>query len=267
MNTLRNLNGFTDSPIIPGEIRREEPAHTFNDNGGLSGFHHFEEAEEGSGKAKMIGGALVVALLLGATGIYAYTGSGTKAAHQAPAASVASNMAAPIQTAPVAQAAPSSEAASSTPSPYDAAADETAKTVSSDTDSAQSDVKPVNTARGPAKDSERNAAGASQTAELNKDSSAADRATQNGSVAVPMPAAPSSSVAETVPVDNSAAMPLPAPPAPPAASLAANGQTSPTTGEPTQDAPAAQAVAPEAAPAAPVTPAPQADPATPAQPQ
>ena len=77
MTDLRN-NGFSDSaPIMSEEIRRTDSGfgeqHVLNDNGGLSGFHHFEEEEEGGSKAKLIGGALVVALLLGAAGIYAYT--------------------------------------------------------------------------------------------------------------------------------------------------------------------------------------------------
>lgn len=70
MSDLRN-NSFDDAaPVtMSEEIRRENISeqHVLNDNGGLSGFHHFEEEEEGSNKAKMIGGALVVALLLGAT--------------------------------------------------------------------------------------------------------------------------------------------------------------------------------------------------------
>src|ERR1700744_3641754 len=126
MSDLRN-NGFSDAaPVnMSEEIRRENSfgeQHVLNDNGGLSGFHHFEEEEEGSNKAKMIGGALVVALLLGAAGIYAYTGTGSAPAQMAAAkapTTVAANTPAPIQTAPVAPPAaapaPQSDTASNVP--------------------------------------------------------------------------------------------------------------------------------------------------------
>jgi hypothetical protein len=268
MTDLRN-NGFSDSaPIVSEEILRTDNGfgeqHVLNDNGGLSGFHHFEEAEEGGNKGKLIGGALVVALLLGAAGIYAYTGSGSTPvtmAAKAPASSVASNTPAPIQTAPIAApaAAPASDATSgtTTKSPYDAAP---AASAPADTAGATPDVKadkPVKSARAHVMkdDASQNSAEAQQTAQLNKDNSAADRATKNGSVAVPLPAAS--------PSDTASATPLPTPPAPPASSVASNGQ--PVTSEsstPAQDVPAAPAVTPEQQPA---TPAPQPDQA--AQPQ
>ena len=53
------MTGFRDddfSASMPAsdEIRQEGWAekHVLIDNGGLSSFHHFEEEEEGSGKAK-----------------------------------------------------------------------------------------------------------------------------------------------------------------------------------------------------------------------
>jgi hypothetical protein len=302
MSDLRN-DGFNDSApaTMSEEIRREnlDERHVLNDNGGLSSFHQFEEEEEGSNKAKMIGGALVVALLLGAAGIYAYTGSGSApsqmASAQPKATTVASNAPAPIQTAPIAPPdaapAPQSDTASSVPakSPYDAApvAGTTSKTASTDTDSVKPDVKPVKTARAHVSktkdEAAQNSAEAEQTAQLNKDSGAADRATRNGSVAVPLSQAPSSvagnppaassndmaAAAPAAPSDSSAT-PLPAPPAPPASSMASNGQAvAPQSGTPAQDIPPAPAVTPEqaapSAPAAPATPAPQADQA--AQPQ
>lgn len=289
MSDLRN-NSFDESaPVVMSEeIRRENgfgEQHVLNDNGGLSGFHHFEEEEEGSNKAKMFGGALVVALLLGAAGIYAYTGTGSGAAPNQMAASkapttVASNTPAPVQTAPIAPPAVApaaqTDTASNAPakSPYDSApaAGTTSKTASTDTDS----VKPVKTARAHASkgdDAAQNSAESEQTAQLNKDN-AADRATKNGSVAVPLSQAPSSDVAVATPAaPSSDATPLPTPPAPPASSVASNGQpiVAPQSGTTAQDIPAAPAVTPEqAAPAtpaqaAPVTPAPQADQA--AQPQ
>ena len=81
---------------MPEEVRRADTGfgekHVLHDNGGLSSFHHFEEEEKGSGVGKLMGGALVVALLLGAAGIYAYTGSApVTVASKAPASSVASN--------------------------------------------------------------------------------------------------------------------------------------------------------------------------------
>ena len=209
MSDLRNPNGFNSAPMAPEEIREEIRAteagfgekHTIVDNGGLSSVHHFEEEEEGSGKAKMIGGGLVVALLLGAAGLYAFTGSGSApVAMKAPASSVASNV--PMQTAPAtppaAMPAPASDVAANTPadsgttakSPYDAAP--TAKAPASDTASVAPDMKadkPVKTARAAkAKDAAVDQAESQQTAQLNK---AADLATKNGSVPVPLPATPS----------------------------------------------------------------------------
>ena len=109
MSDFRN-NGSNDSaPIAQEEIRRDEiigGQHGLNDNGGLSRFHHFDEEEEAGSRGKLIGGALVVALLLGAAGVYMYAGSTpatqTVAAVQPKAAtsSMASNVPAPIQTAP-----------------------------------------------------------------------------------------------------------------------------------------------------------------------
>jgi hypothetical protein len=266
MTDLRN-NGFSDSaPIMSEEIRRTDSGfgeqHVLNDNGGLSGFHHFEEAEEGGNKGKLIGGALVVALLLGAAGIYAYTGTGSAPvtmAAKAPASSVASNAPAPIQTAPIAApaAAPDAASGTTTKSPYDAAP---AASAPADTASATPDVKadkPVKSARAHVMkdDAAQNSAEADQTAQLNKDNSAADRATKNGSVAVPLPAAS--------PSDTASATPLPTPPAPPASSVASTAQpVAPESGTPAQDVPAAPAVTPEQQPA---TPAPQPDQA--AQPQ
>jgi hypothetical protein len=197
---------------------------------------------------------------------------------------VASNTPAPVQTAPIAPPAVApaaqTDTASNAPakSPYDAApaAGMTSKTASTDTDSVKPDVKPVKTARAHVSkgdDAAQNSAESEQTAQLNKDN-AADRATKNGSVAVPLSQAPSSDVAVGTPVaPSSDATPLPTPPAPPASSVASNGQpmVAPQSGTTAQDIPAAPAVTPEqAAPAtpaqaAPVAPAPQADQA--AQPQ
>lgn len=210
MSNLRNSNGFNAAPMAPDEIRVTETGfgekHTLIDNGGLSRFHHFEEEEEGSGKAKIIGGGLVVALLLGAAGLYAFTGSGSApVAMKAPASSVASN--APMQTAlvtpPAATPAPTSDVAANMPdasgttakSPYDAAP--VAKAPVSDTASAAPDGKvdkPVKTARaGKTKDGAVvNQTESEQTAQLNK---AADLATKDGSVPVPLPTPPASSVA------------------------------------------------------------------------
>ena len=259
MNELRN-NGFRDSaPMVSEEIRRTDTGfgekHVLNDNGGLSGFHHFEEEEKGSNKAKLMGGALVVALLLGAAGIYTYTGSApTIVASKAPASSVVSNTPAPIQTAPMTAPATAPDASGMTAkSPYDAAP---AASAPSDTASTAPDVKadkPVKSARARTvkDDAAQNTAEAGQTAQLNKDNSAADRATKNGSVAVPL------------------ATPLPTPPAPPASSVASTGQpvapeaSAPEASAPAQDIPAAPAVTPEQQPAQ--APAPQPDQA--AQPQ
>ncbi len=213
MSNLRNSNGFNAAPMAPDEIRVTETGfggkHTLIDNGGLSGFHHFEEEEEGSGKAKMIGGGLVVALLLGAAGLYAFTGS-APVTMKAPASSVALN--APMQSAPAtppaAMPAPDvaanmpatpDAAASTAKSPYDAAP--AAKASASDTASAAPDVKadkPVKTARvGKIKDvAALSQAESDQTAQLNK---AADLATKNGTVRVPPPATPS--VAGNTPAD------------------------------------------------------------------
>src|SRR5580704_7997915 len=99
MTDFRN-NGFNASTPVATEGFGEK--HVLNDNGGLSGFHHFEEEEEGSGRAKLIGGALVVALLMGGAGLYMFSGSSTSANMpvKAPAQTVASNAPAPVQTAP-----------------------------------------------------------------------------------------------------------------------------------------------------------------------
>ena len=107
------------------------------------------------------------------------------------------------------------------------------------TASAAPDVKadkPVKSARTRTvkDDAAQNTAEVEQTAQLNKDNSAADRATKNGSVAVPLPAAS--------PSDTASATPLPTPPAPPASSVASTGQpVAPETSAPTQDTPAAPA--------------------------
>jgi hypothetical protein len=230
MNTL-NSRSFNDSvPIAPQEIRLADNGvgerHVLNDNGGLSSFHHFEENEEGGSQGKLIGGALVVALLLGAVGIYAYTGSGSNTAGMAQKASVtsmASNIpaTAPIQTTPMTPPAvtPAPDAATSAPtgSPYDAAP---AAAPPSDTARAIPDVtsdKPVKYVRAPLvkqkDDAAQNTAEAGKTVQLNRDSSAADRVTQNGSVAVPLPATPSSSVASKAPTSeaDSAVQEVPAP--------------------------------------------------------
>lgn len=251
MSNLRNSNGFNAAPMAPDEIRVTETGfgekHTLVDNGGLSSFHHFEEEEEGSNTAKMIGGGLVVALLLGAAGLYAFTGS-APVAMRAPASSVASN--APMQTAPVtppaATPAPTSDVAANMPdasgttakSPYDAAP--VAKAPVSDTASAAPDGKadkPVKTARTSKTkdDAVVNQAESEQTAQLNK---SADLATKDGSVPVPLPT-------------------------PPASSVASNGQPLATQSAP-EEAPAAPAVTTEQQA---VTPAPQPEQAAQPQPQ
>ena len=284
MNNLRSKS-FNDSvPVAPEEIRRSDNGfaeqHVLNDNGGLSSFHHFEEKEEGGTQGKLIGGALVVALLLGAAGIYAYTGNGSNPAgmtQKAPASSMASNIPAPVQTAPVTLpvAAPASDATASppTPSPYDTAPAAPASDTASTAPDVKSD-KPVKSARAPIvkqkDEAAQNTAEAGQTAQLNRESSAADRATKNGSVAVPLAAAPSSSVASNgqtgAAADNSATppadaaqAPLPTPPSPPASSMASNGQpATPEAGSTAQDVPAASPSNPEQQPAtAPAAPAPQ----------
>jgi hypothetical protein len=254
MSDLRNPNGFNSAPMAPDEIRDEIRAteigfgeqHTMIDNGGLSGFHHFEEEEEGSGKAKMIGGGLVVALLLGAASFYAFSGSGSApVAMKAPASQVASN--APIQTAPAPVTPPAAMPApdvaanmpatsgTATKSPYDAAP--VAKAPASNTASIAPDVKadkPVKSASKSKDGSALNKVESEQTAQLN---SAADRATKNGSVAVPLPATPD--VATNAPSsDATVATALPAPPAPPASSVASNGQLVPQPGNTAQDIPA-----------------------------
>ena len=98
-------------------------------------------------EAKMIGGALVVALLLGGAGIYMFSGGTsmpqTTAAMPAKApAQMASNAPAP---APVAAPAAPTDTATPTASPYDAApaAAPTAPT----TDAAATDTKPVKSAK------------------------------------------------------------------------------------------------------------------------
>ena len=282
MNTLRDFNS-NDAALIatPPDVRlnHDSYANRFRDTGGLSSFHRAEEAEEGSNRGRLIGGALVVALMLGAAGIYAYTGSGSTPAKQtmaavqpkAPAASVASNAMGPVQTAPVTPpAATPADVAPNAPtakSPYDAAP--AASTKAGD-NGAASDAKPVKTGRAHIRmgDANQTAAVSEQTAQLNR---SADRATANGSVAVPLPSAPASSVAATVtsPSDNTAAgtiTPLPNPPAPPASSVASTQQpVVPESDNTAQDIPAAPAVTPtqtapaQTAPAAPVNPAPQTD--------
>jgi len=284
MNALRNFNSNDAAALIttPPNVRlnHDSNAHRFRDTGGLSSFHRAEKAEEGSNRGRLIGSALVVALLLGAAGIYAYTGSGSTPAKQtmaavqpkAPAASVPSNAMAPIQTAPVTPpaATPADVAsnASTAKSPYDAAP---AASTSASDNGAASDAKPVKTGRAHIRmgDANQTAAESEQTTQLNR---SADRATANGSVAVPLPSAPASSVAATVTSssDNAAAgtiTPLPNPPAPPASSVASTQQpVMPQSDNTAQDIPAAPAVTPtQTAPAAPVNPAPQTDQA--AQPQ
>jgi hypothetical protein len=256
MSDLRNPNGFNSAPMAPDEIRDEIRAteigfgeqHTMIDNGGLSGFHHFEEEEEGSGKAKMIGGGLVVALLLGAASFYAFSGSGSApVAMKAPASQVASN--APIQTAPAPVTPPAAMPApdvaanmpatsgTATKSPYDAAP--VAKAPASNTASIAPDVKadkPVKSASKSKDGSALNKVESEQTAQLN---SAADRATKNGSVAVPLPATPDVATNAPAPSSDAAvATGLPTPPPPPASSVASNGQLVPQPGNTAQDIPA-----------------------------
>ena len=183
----------------PEEIRRIDgfgEKHVLNDNGGFSSFHHFEQEDEGSNRTKLIGGALVVALLLGAVGIYAYTGSGSHPAGvtaKVPASSVASNLpaAAPIQTTPT--PAPKMPLSARQPSRHTMPAPAPA----GDTASAAPDVtsgKPVKSARAhvalPKDEAVQNTAEAEPTAQMNRDSSAADRATKNGSVAVTIAGCP-----------------------------------------------------------------------------
>lgn len=286
MNNLRSKSFNDTVPMASEEIRRTDSGfgerHILNDDGGLSSFHRFEEEEEGGTQGKLIGGALVVALLLGAAGIYAYTGNGSNPAgmiQKAPVSSMASNIpTAPVQsvpmTPPAATPAPDATASPPTPSPYDTAS---TPAPASDTASAAPDVKagtPVKSARAHIvkqnDEAAQNTAEAGQTAQLNRDSSAADRATKNGSVAVPLSAAPSSSVAGNgqtgAPADNSATPPadaaqadLPTPPSPPASSMASNGQpVTPEASGPAQDVPAASPSSPEQQPAtAPAVPAPQ----------
>jgi hypothetical protein len=267
MSNLRN-NGFNESvPIGPEEILRGNGGFgeqdVLIDNGGFSSFHHFEEKDEGGNQAKLIGGALVVALLLGAAGIYAYTGSGSNRVQKAPPSSTASNMLAPspIQTTPMtAPAAAPQDAVSGTPakSPYDAAPAATGETASGTPDATSGQPAQsagVHIAKGK-DDGAQNRPEAEQTVRPNRGNLAADRATRDGSVAVPLPIAPSSSMTGTdalsAPADNSASPPdqnaartsLPTPPSPPDSSMAGNGQAA---GSPAQDLPAS--VTPEQQPA------------------
>ena len=276
MSDLRNNSFQGSAPMMSEEFHRSEGGfgekHVLHDNGGLSSFHHFEEAEKGSSQGKLIGGALVVALLLGAAGIYAYTGSNPAImASKAPAASVASNApAAPIQTAPMSPPpAPDVTSGTIAKSPYDAQPAPSAAPASA-TASAMPDAnadKPakVKSARAHiAKDAAAQSnVEAQQTAELNRNS-AADRATRDGSVSVPLPAAPSvaSSAPVSTPADNGVAPDManagqmPVPPAPPASSMASNGQASPLTpeaGNTATDIPAA----PQPQPATPAPDQPQ----------
>jgi hypothetical protein len=258
MNNLQSRS-FNDSvPIASEEVRLADNGfaerHVLNDNGGLSSFHHFEEKEAGGNRGKLIGGALVAALLLGAVGIYAYTAGGSNPAAMAqktPATSMASNIpaTAPIQTTPMTPptAMPAAVAASgtSTKSPYDAAPAAAPAGDAADATPGMTSGKPVKSVRAPLvkqkDDAAQNTAEAGQTVQLNRTSSAADRATQNGSVAVPLPTDPSSSVASKSPASeaDSAVQEVPAP-----------------------------AVTPEQQPAAaPAAPAPQAEQPPAAQPQ
>ncbi len=109
-------------------------------------------------------------------------------------------------------------------SPYDAAP--AAKAPVSDTASVEPTVKadkPVKTARQTKDDAALNQAEDEQTAQLN---SAAARATRNGSVPVPLPATPASSVAsngQSTPQADGMVEEIPAPPA-----ATSEQQTTPT---------------------------------------
>ena len=286
MSDLRNTSGPATPATMSEEIRRDDSMtdvpHGLNDNGGLSSFHHFDEEDEGSHTGKIVGG-LVVALMLGTAGIYAYTSS-TSSPQQvassnlpspsAPKAVASNTPPAAIQTAPSVPPAQSDSTALAN-SPYGSAPSNAAPT-GNDMASVQPESKPVKTAHAHArKEAAQNMAGqnadeSAQTAQLNRE---ADQATAKGSVPVPLSSMPSSAAsnapadnsvannAVTPSPDNNSAAPLPTPPAPPASSLASNGQSpvTPQSGTPAQDIPAAPTVTPEQP--APVTPAP----ATPAQ--
>src|ERR1700742_2036534 len=84
MSDLRDFNPSNDfradsivhpSPEIIHPRMDDEPIiHTLDDSGGLQGFHKSDAdwEEPGSGKTKIIG-ALIVALMVGTAGAYAYS--------------------------------------------------------------------------------------------------------------------------------------------------------------------------------------------------
>ena len=64
-NDIRAESAFVDSGVV-----RE--SYVLEESGGMGGFHHPDVEEEGTGRNKVIG-ALVLALMLGGAGVYAYS--------------------------------------------------------------------------------------------------------------------------------------------------------------------------------------------------
>ena len=267
MSDLRNFNksfdndSFGSAPLTVSEPIRDANQTTFRDTGGLSSFHHIEEEDGETSNTSRIAGALIVALMIGTAGVYAYSNYSSS-----PKLPVADNNlpspSAPKQVA--AAAAPSSVQTAPTPannsamqnSPYSAAPsapaasapqlDNTATPASTES----KPVKPVRSHIARKDDAEQNGSEAAQTAQLNRE---ADQATQNGSVAVPLSAAPS----------VASATPLPEGPAAPSSAVASNGQSHLTQSAPAEDI----APTPSVTPAQPAltTVAPTAPTQTPAQ--
>jgi hypothetical protein len=232
MTDMRDFKSSNDTSteiaFVDNGTLETKDSYVFEDSGGLGEFHrNMDDLEEdGSGRGKMIS-ALIVALMLGAAGAYAYS-MWTPRPNDAVADKDLPQPSSPKQAAmippPPAAEAPAPEAATTAPTAPDV-------------------VKPAPVTK------QATISNAPRVAR------AAVSGQPSPSVAAPMTPAPSP--ATVAPPQQAAAVPEPVSPTPPASSLAAN----PPRNEPSApvEAPAAPAPAPvEAAPApaAPAEPAP-----------
>jgi hypothetical protein len=71
-NDIRAESAFVDSNVLDNHAIATKESYVLEDSGGLGEFHREEVEEEGSGRGKAIS-ALIVALMLGAAGAYAYS--------------------------------------------------------------------------------------------------------------------------------------------------------------------------------------------------
>ena len=179
MSDLRKFNQTSTPSMVPEPIRDTSLNSDVQNKSGLSNFHHIDDSGEGSNTGR-IAGALVVALLIGGAGVYAYSSYSPS-----PKAQVADNnlqspsvpknvvAAAPpssVQTAPAPQPADNSALQNS---PYAGAPAAAPAPTSNDVAPASTEkpVKPIRSHIARAdktNEAQENMAEASQTAQLNR---------------------------------------------------------------------------------------------------